>query len=80
MFLFFFLLIYQHRTHLFKFSHLSLSQTVFRIVVLGIWDYIENKVEVSSGILCLFSILPMPYCFFQSGPFVPRLYILFLNY
>ena len=25
-----------------------LSQTVFRIVVLGIWDYIENKVEVSS--------------------------------
>lgn len=24
------------------------SQTVFRIVVLGIWDYIENKVEVSS--------------------------------
>lgn len=23
-------------------------QTVFRIVVLGIWDYIENKVEVSS--------------------------------
>lgn len=27
---------------------LLLSQTVFRIVVLGIWDYIENKVEVSS--------------------------------
>ncbi len=27
---------------------LFLSQTVFRIVVLGIWDYIENKVEVSS--------------------------------
>lgn len=27
---------------------LSLCQTVFRIVVLGIWDYIENKVEVSS--------------------------------
>lgn len=24
----------------------SLCQTVFRIVVLGIWDYIENKVEV----------------------------------
>lgn len=25
----------------------SAQQTVFRIVVLGIWDYIENKVEVS---------------------------------
>lgn len=29
-------------------NQLSISQTVFRIVVLGIWDYIENKVEVSS--------------------------------
>lgn len=28
-------------------------QTVFRIVVLGIWDYIENKVEVSP-LLCVF--------------------------
>ncbi|MEQ2298931.1 hypothetical protein AMECASPLE_010264 [Ameca splendens] len=28
---------------------LFFSETVFRIVVLGIWDYIENKVEVSSG-------------------------------
>lgn len=27
---------------------LSLPQTVFRIVVLGIWDYIENKVEVGA--------------------------------
>lgn len=38
--------------HLILFNlHLQLSlclfQTVFRIVVLGIWDYIENKVEVS---------------------------------
>lgn len=25
------------------------SQTVLRIVVLGIWDYIENKIEVNTG-------------------------------
>lgn len=30
------------------FMYLCLVQTVFRIVVLGIWDYIENKVEVSA--------------------------------
>lgn len=28
---------------------LCLPQTVFRIVVLGIWDYIENKVEVGAA-------------------------------
>lgn len=28
---------------------LSVPQTVFRIVVLGIWDYIENKVEVGTA-------------------------------
>lgn len=28
---------------------LCLHQTVFRIVVLGIWDYIENKVEVGTA-------------------------------
>lgn len=26
-----------------------MPQTVFRIVVLGIWDYIENKVEVGAA-------------------------------
>lgn len=34
---------------------MSVFQTVFRIVVLGIWDYIENKVEVG---VAAFSINP----------------------
>lgn len=56
--MFFLLCVYQHiPSHIYfnSFIYLSLSfslsQTVFRIVVLGIWDYIENKVEVSIGVV-----------------------------
>lgn len=35
-------------------------------MVLGIWDYIENKVEVSAGIGCLLADLDDPFYIFFS--------------
>ncbi|XP_019388907.1 PREDICTED: transmembrane protein 266 [Crocodylus porosus] len=35
------------------------SETILRIVVLGIWDYIENKIEVFDGAVIILSLAPM---------------------
>uniref|UniRef100_A0AAV2LQA6 Transmembrane protein 266 n=1 Tax=Knipowitschia caucasica TaxID=637954 RepID=A0AAV2LQA6_KNICA len=46
-------------------------QTVFRIVVLGIWDYIENKVEVFDGAVIVLSLAPMVASTVANGPSSP---------
>ncbi|KAG7323989.1 hypothetical protein KOW79_012005 [Hemibagrus wyckioides] len=45
--------------------------TVFRIVVLGIWDYIENKVEVFDGAVIVLSLAPMVASTVANGPSSP---------
>ncbi|TRY84657.1 hypothetical protein DNTS_021003 [Danionella cerebrum] len=47
------------------------SSTVFRIVVLGIWDYIENKVEVFDGAVIVLSLAPMVASTVANGPSSP---------
>ncbi|KAG7468236.1 hypothetical protein MATL_G00140850 [Megalops atlanticus] len=47
------------------------SETVFRIVVLGIWDYIENKVEVFDGAVIVLSLAPMVASTVANGPSSP---------
>ncbi|KAG5839670.1 transmembrane protein 266-like [Anguilla rostrata] len=47
------------------------SETVFRIVVLGIWDYIENKVEVFDGAVIILSLAPMVASTVANGPSSP---------
>ncbi|XP_023666929.1 transmembrane protein 266 [Paramormyrops kingsleyae] len=46
-------------------------ETVFRIVVLGIWDYIENKVEVFDGAVIVLSLAPMVASTVANGPSSP---------
>ncbi|KAG7264053.1 hypothetical protein CRUP_027449, partial [Coryphaenoides rupestris] len=48
-----------------------ISLTVFRIVVLGIWDYIENKVEVFDGAVIVLSLAPMVASTVANGPSSP---------
>ncbi|XP_061670469.1 transmembrane protein 266-like [Syngnathoides biaculeatus] len=50
---------------------LFFSETVFRIVVLGIWDYIENKVEVFDGAVIVLSLAPMVASTVANGPGSP---------
>ncbi|XP_011607968.2 transmembrane protein 266-like isoform X1 [Takifugu rubripes] len=50
---------------------LFFSETVFRIVVLGIWDYIENKVEVFDGAIIVLSLAPMVASTVANGPSSP---------
>ncbi|XP_041648703.1 transmembrane protein 266-like [Cheilinus undulatus] len=50
---------------------LFFSETVFRIVVLGIWDYIENKVEVFDGAVIVLSLAPMVASTVANGPSSP---------
>ncbi|KAM4744025.1 LOW QUALITY PROTEIN: transmembrane protein 266-like [Anableps anableps] len=59
--------------HWISFIILSLffSETVFRIVVLGIWDYIENKVEVFDGAIIVLSLAPMVASTVANGPSSP---------
>ncbi|XP_051978582.1 transmembrane protein 266-like isoform X2 [Xyrauchen texanus] len=47
------------------------TETVFRIVVLGIWDYIENKVEVFDGAVIILSLAPMVASTVANGPSSP---------
>ncbi|KAF3854815.1 hypothetical protein F7725_022870 [Dissostichus mawsoni] len=47
------------------------TETVFRIVVLGIWDYIENKVEVFDGAVIVLSLAPMVASTVANGPAAP---------
>ncbi|KAF0041107.1 hypothetical protein F2P81_007005 [Scophthalmus maximus] len=47
------------------------TETVFRIVVLGIWDYIENKVEVVDGAVIVLSLAPMVASTVANGPSSP---------
>ncbi|KAK2834491.1 hypothetical protein Q7C36_015192 [Tachysurus vachellii] len=47
------------------------TSTVFRIVVLGIWDYIENKVEVFDGAVIVLSLAPMVASTVANGPSSP---------
>ncbi|KAJ8412914.1 hypothetical protein AAFF_G00104960 [Aldrovandia affinis] len=47
------------------------SETVFRIVILGIWDYIENKVEVFDGAVIVLSLAPMVASTVANGPSSP---------
>uniref|UniRef100_A0A674EM11 Transmembrane protein 266 n=1 Tax=Salmo trutta TaxID=8032 RepID=A0A674EM11_SALTR len=47
------------------------AETVFRIVVLGIWDYIENKVEVFDGAVIVLSLAPMVASTVANGPSSP---------
>ncbi|RVE71850.1 hypothetical protein OJAV_G00055830 [Oryzias javanicus] len=47
------------------------TETVFRIVVLGIWDYIENKVEVFDGAIIVLSLAPMVASTVANGPSSP---------
>ncbi|ERE75082.1 putative transmembrane protein C15orf27 like protein [Cricetulus griseus] len=46
-------------------------QTVLRIVVLGIWDYIENKIEVFDGAVIILSLAPMVASTVANGPRSP---------
>ncbi|XP_019149090.1 transmembrane protein 266 isoform X1 [Corvus cornix cornix] len=46
-------------------------QTVLRIVVLGIWDYIENKIEVFDGAVIILSLAPMVASTVANGPSSP---------
>ncbi|XP_055011031.1 transmembrane protein 266-like [Boleophthalmus pectinirostris] len=50
---------------------LFFSETVFRIIVLGIWDYIENKVEVFDGAVIVLSLAPMVASTVANGPSSP---------
>ncbi|KAK6320196.1 hypothetical protein J4Q44_G00093030 [Coregonus suidteri] len=47
------------------------AETVFRIVVVGIWDYIENKVEVFDGAVIVLSLAPMVASTVANGPSSP---------
>uniref|UniRef100_A0A671FAW0 Transmembrane protein 266 n=1 Tax=Rhinolophus ferrumequinum TaxID=59479 RepID=A0A671FAW0_RHIFE len=47
------------------------SETVLRIVVLGIWDYIENKIEVFDGAIITLSLAPMVASTVANGPRSP---------
>lgn len=47
------------------------SETVLRIVVLGIWDYIENKIEVFDGAVIVLSLAPMVASTVANGPSSP---------
>ncbi|NXB43108.1 TM266 protein, partial [Leucopsar rothschildi] len=47
------------------------SETVLRIVVLGIWDYIENKIEVFDGAIIILSLAPMVASTVANGPSSP---------
>nr|KAF6412057.1 transmembrane protein 266 [Rousettus aegyptiacus] len=47
------------------------SETVLRIVVLGIWDYIENKIEVFDGAVIVLSVAPMVASTVANGPRSP---------
>uniref|UniRef100_A0A8C5N5I8 Ion transport domain-containing protein n=1 Tax=Gouania willdenowi TaxID=441366 RepID=A0A8C5N5I8_GOUWI len=47
------------------------TETVLRIVVLGIWDYIENKVEVFDGAVIVLSLAPMVASTVANGPSSP---------
>lgn len=42
-----------------------------RIVVLGIWDYIENKIEVFDGAIIILSLAPMVASTVANGPSSP---------
>ncbi|XP_053320534.1 transmembrane protein 266 [Spea bombifrons] len=46
-------------------------ETVLRIVILGIWEYIENKVEVLDGALIILSLAPMVASTVANGPSSP---------
>ncbi|OCT89349.1 transmembrane protein 266 isoform X1 [Xenopus laevis] len=46
-------------------------ETVLRIVILGIWDYIENKVEVFDGAVIVLSLAPMVASTVANGPSSP---------
>ncbi|XP_077328390.1 transmembrane protein 266 isoform X1 [Lithobates pipiens] len=46
-------------------------ETVLRITVLGIWDYIENKVEVLDGAVVVLSLAPMVASTVANGPSSP---------
>uniref|UniRef100_A0A4W3HIC9 Transmembrane protein 266 n=1 Tax=Callorhinchus milii TaxID=7868 RepID=A0A4W3HIC9_CALMI len=50
---------------------LFFTETVFRIVVLGLWDYIENKVEVFDGAVIVLSLAPMVASTVANGPSSP---------
>ncbi|XP_029399664.1 transmembrane protein 266 isoform X2 [Mus pahari] len=47
------------------------SETVLRIVALGIWDYIENKIEVFDGAVIILSLAPMVASTVANGPRSP---------
>ncbi|XP_045681023.1 transmembrane protein 266 isoform X2 [Phyllostomus hastatus] len=47
------------------------SETVLRIVVLGVWDYIENKIEVFDGAVIILSLAPMVASTVANGPRSP---------
>ncbi|XP_029430881.1 transmembrane protein 266 isoform X1 [Rhinatrema bivittatum] len=47
------------------------SETILRIVVLGIWDYIENKIEVFDGAVIVLSLAPMVASTVANGPGSP---------
>ncbi|XP_042553681.1 transmembrane protein 266 [Dipodomys spectabilis] len=47
------------------------SETVLRIVVLGIWDYIENKIEVFDGAVIILALAPMVASTVANGPRSP---------
>uniref|UniRef100_A0A3P8YR52 Ion transport domain-containing protein n=1 Tax=Esox lucius TaxID=8010 RepID=A0A3P8YR52_ESOLU len=59
--------------HWFSLAILSVffTETVLRIVVLGIWDYIENKVEVFDGAVIVLSLAPMVASTVANGPSSP---------
>ncbi|XP_076984593.1 transmembrane protein 266 [Tamandua tetradactyla] len=47
------------------------SETVLRVVVLGVWDYIENKIEVFDGAVIILSLAPMVASTVANGPRSP---------
>ncbi|KAK1199224.1 TM266 protein, partial [Pygoscelis papua] len=47
------------------------SETILRIVVLGVWDYIENKIEVFDGAVIILSLAPMVASTVANGPSSP---------
>ncbi|KAM8972170.1 transmembrane protein 266 [Pelodytes ibericus] len=46
-------------------------ETILRIVILGIWDYIENKIEVLDGAVIILSLAPMVASTVANGPSSP---------
>ncbi|KAG8576454.1 hypothetical protein GDO81_009867 [Engystomops pustulosus] len=46
-------------------------ETVLRIIILGIWEYIENKVEVLDGAIVILSLAPMVASTVANGPSSP---------